>query len=532
MAIYYIDSINGSNSNSGTSADSALQSLDMVAGLKLKAGDSVLLARGSVFTDTLVISKSGDVGNPITIGAYGEGDNPKLSGSMGIHGSKASNIVVKDLTIADTLQTAIYGGSAANWVIDNVSLSNTGTLSGIGSIVFKNSDNITVSNSKFDHVSSDAIFLMGIDGVTLTNNQMTNIRGHTADGIQVNDSSNVVISGNDIDLSTTADSTKGGVMVQNSTNVVVDDNEVLGGSFGIVVNGWNVTITDNILSGQDKYSWSSSIMIGGNMNLYDYTITGNVISNSNFGVSLTGLQADEVTRTDIEIADNIFTDMIKTALKIDKVSSGSFHDNIIVDSVMSFIRNPDQAVSFTVSDNQTLTAEEYAALPTTPPVVAPDQGMPEPTTPDMPAAPEHAGEIGPPPPPPPPPPSPPPPAPSPAPGAHLDKYSVAADGETLTGNILLNDLRTTGEVMSLRTVGSSRIGSEGLDINGLYGMLHIEADGDFSYTLYSNALSSLHNATSALDKFQYKAADGKVIDTSKIIIDLSDYLHAHDDVVV
>lgn len=515
MTTYYIDSVNGSNGNSGTSEGLALQSLDAIAGLKLKAGDSVLLAKGSTFTSTLKILSSGEAGNPITVGAYGDGDAPLLTGPIGIYGSKASHIVVKDIAVANTTQTGIYAGNASNWVIDNVSLSNTGTDTGIGSIVFKNGSNITVSNSKFDHVSSDAIYIVGVDGVTLVNNNVTNARGHTADGIQVNDSKNVTVSGNVIDMATSEDSTKGGILVHNSSAVVVDDNVITGGAFGVSVNGWNVAITDNNISGQDKYAWSSAVLISGAMNLSDYAITGNTIHDSNFGVSLTGLAADDVTRTNISITDNSFTDMIKYALKIDKLSTGSFTGNEVVNSQLSFIRSDEQKAAFSVNDNLSLSTEEAAhhAPVVAPPVIAPVQ--PVETTPVI-IIPEHAS------------PGTPPVITAPVtPGAQIDRYSMSS-GLQISGNIIENDFRADGELMSLRSVASARIGTNGVDVKGVYGMLHVSASGDFTYTLDDGGLALLAQSGTQIEKFQYKAADDKVIDTSKLMIDLTDFLPSTD----
>lgn len=537
MTIYYIDAVNGSNTNSGTSEGSALQSLAAVSDLKLKAGDSVLLARGSVFTDTLTLTKSGAVDNPITIGAYGDGSNPVLSGTMGIHGSKASNIVIHDLTIADTKATAIYAGNSSNWVIDNVSLSNTGTSSGIGSIVFKNSSDITVSNSNFDHVQSDGIYVVGITNFKAINNTITNLTGHTADGIQVNDSNNIILTGNKVDQTTSLDSTKGGIMVNNVTNVVVTDNVVAGGSFGIAANGWNIVIDDNQFSGQNKYTWSASILIGGSMDLSDYIITNNEIVGSRYGVALTGLRADDVTRTNIDISGNSFTDIEKTALKIDMTSTGSFHDNVIVNSEVSMLRWEGQDELFTVVDNIVLTTEEAAALfappATNPPVGDSQDSLPAHDSPPVESAPpiENAGEPA-------TPVIPTPAAPTPsapvtfAPGANIDRFSMDTAGHQVTGNILTNDLNAEGDTLLLRTVGSSRIGAGGVDVNGLYGTLHVDIDGSFVYTLFDNALNTLHGATSLIEKFQYKAADGKVIDTSKLMIDLSDYVEAHDHILM
>lgn len=71
---YYVDSVNGSDSNNGLSPATAKQT---IAGLPtLAAGDSVGLARGSSWNEQLTIS----VAN-IRVGAYGSGAKPVLDAS-------------------------------------------------------------------------------------------------------------------------------------------------------------------------------------------------------------------------------------------------------------------------------------------------------------------------------------------------------------------------------------------------------------------------------------------------------------------
>lgn len=508
MTTYYIDSKAGSNSNNGTSADKPLQSLAAISQLKLKAGDSVLLARGSTFTDTLKLTASGDADKPITIGAYGKGEPPVLSGPMGIHGSKASNIVIHDIAIANTTQTAIYAGNVSNWTIDNIKMSGTGTLSGIGSIVFKSSEGITVKNSSFDKVAGDAVYIQGSSNIAITNNKVTNITGHSADGFQVNDGANLRISGNTVDQTTSADSTKGGIMINNVKNVVVSDNVLKGGGFGIAANGWNVKIADNVISDQTKYSWSSAILIGGEMNLSDYIITGNKIGNANFGVSLTGLSGWDYNRQNISIKDNLFVDMVKTALKIDMASTGSFEGNTVVNSTPTLIRWEGVDKGFNVKSNdvmstaqaEALVAQKLAAEPVK--IAAP---APAPS-----AAPATAPVL--------------------KPGANLDNFSLSTGSATISGNVLSNDIAVNSDAMVLRTVGSSRMTGDAIDVKGLYGTLHIEADGDFTYTL--NKGVHLNASKNMVEKFQYKAADGGDVLVSKLAIDITAHVAAHDHVLL
>ena len=71
---YYISSLNGDNSNRGTSQNAAWETLDKVQELQLQPGDRILLERGSVFANGYLhlYNQKGSEGNPIVIDAYGD----------------------------------------------------------------------------------------------------------------------------------------------------------------------------------------------------------------------------------------------------------------------------------------------------------------------------------------------------------------------------------------------------------------------------------------------------------------------------
>src|SRR5665213_4530553 len=103
MTIYYVDSATGRGTHTGTSTDAALASIAAVNQLKLQPGDEVLFAKDGTYTGQLTLKYSGTVGNPITIGAYGDGSNAPVitGGTAGIAGSKTHDVVVQDITIAN-----------------------------------------------------------------------------------------------------------------------------------------------------------------------------------------------------------------------------------------------------------------------------------------------------------------------------------------------------------------------------------------------------------------------------------------------
>lgn len=78
MAVYYVDPQDGKKENSGLSP---LEPLADGFHVELKPGDSILYKRGSFIRGKLH-NVSGEEGNPIRYGAYGEGENPVFCGSL------------------------------------------------------------------------------------------------------------------------------------------------------------------------------------------------------------------------------------------------------------------------------------------------------------------------------------------------------------------------------------------------------------------------------------------------------------------
>lgn len=82
MAVYYIDNKLGKAENDGLSAEFPKSDYRT---LSINAGDSVLFKRGS-FIRGWLDTTGGEVGAPVTYGAYGEGDAPVFCGSLNVSG--------------------------------------------------------------------------------------------------------------------------------------------------------------------------------------------------------------------------------------------------------------------------------------------------------------------------------------------------------------------------------------------------------------------------------------------------------------
>ncbi len=71
-ATYYIDSVNGSDLNSGTSPEQAFQSAEKISALALSPGTSILFRRGGSYPCELTLTCSGTESDPIVLSAYGD----------------------------------------------------------------------------------------------------------------------------------------------------------------------------------------------------------------------------------------------------------------------------------------------------------------------------------------------------------------------------------------------------------------------------------------------------------------------------
>ena len=81
-ATTYYFSTSGNDANNGTSTATPWQTLSKFNSIITArvAGDVILFKRGDTFYGSITINKAGSSGNPITLGAYGTGANPIITG--------------------------------------------------------------------------------------------------------------------------------------------------------------------------------------------------------------------------------------------------------------------------------------------------------------------------------------------------------------------------------------------------------------------------------------------------------------------
>jgi PKD repeat protein len=81
LSIFYVDATNGNDLNNGLSEVTAWQTIAKVNSSSFSPGDKILLKRGDVWREQLIVPSSGNAGNPIAFGAYGTGADPIINGS-------------------------------------------------------------------------------------------------------------------------------------------------------------------------------------------------------------------------------------------------------------------------------------------------------------------------------------------------------------------------------------------------------------------------------------------------------------------
>jgi PKD repeat protein len=110
---YYVDSVGGSDGNTGTSSGSPWQTLTKVSTITFAAGDQILLKCGSVWNGQQLWPKgSGSSGNPIVINSYSTGAKPLINGQA-------------------AFQEAVKLSNQQYWEINNLEITNWAATAGV-----------------------------------------------------------------------------------------------------------------------------------------------------------------------------------------------------------------------------------------------------------------------------------------------------------------------------------------------------------------------------------------------------------------
>ncbi|WP_169582074.1 MULTISPECIES: choice-of-anchor Q domain-containing protein [Microbacterium] len=143
--VYYVDSANGNDSNSGTSAGSAWRTLARVTTASFSAGDVIAFKRGQTFTGTATIDHSGNSSNFIVVTAYSSGTQPVLTNPGGLNMLKIDGAYVK---------------------VDNLAFTD--------GVVFDNSDGLGITGTKYETSGAVAVTSNGT-GVIVEDSTFTDV---------------------------------------------------------------------------------------------------------------------------------------------------------------------------------------------------------------------------------------------------------------------------------------------------------------------------------------------------------------------
>lgn len=132
---YYVDATGGVDSNAGTSEAAAWKTLAKVNSMTFSQGDRILLRAGQQWVEQLKPKGSGVAGNPITIGAYGEGPRPIIDG-RNVPGGGAGG-------------AAVHLQNVSHWTVTGLEVTNDDGTNNVGSpsALGKNRSGIMVYNN-------------------------------------------------------------------------------------------------------------------------------------------------------------------------------------------------------------------------------------------------------------------------------------------------------------------------------------------------------------------------------------------------
>lgn len=117
---YYVDATGGSDGNTGTSPALAWKTLAKVNTMTFTQGDKILLRAGGLWVEQLKPKGSGVSGNPITIGAYGDGPRPIIDG--------------RNVPYAQAGAAAVLLQSVSYWTVSGLEVTNDTGTNNVGTV--------------------------------------------------------------------------------------------------------------------------------------------------------------------------------------------------------------------------------------------------------------------------------------------------------------------------------------------------------------------------------------------------------------
>lgn len=347
---YYVDSVNGKDSNPGT-LSAPWKTIARANAATLTPGQSVGFKRGGMWRETLAMRQSGTAAAPIVFGAYGTGSQPIITGSDIVSGFVADPTAgVWDAPVA-TAPTAVW--------IDGIALQPpVGSKAGLtsqnkwfwqsGTLYIYSSSNPSSGHTVEAAVRTNAIYVNRVNYITLADME---VRNANKVDIFLNGSTHVIVQNMTIhdapDQAVYVGLGGGGDTIQNCEIYKVALAGTFGTGSGIQLNGQEapaVTIPSII---QNNYIHDLGNTAGGDHAIYD-EVAGDIDRYNHFK-NITGATAMKVDGDGILVYGNVFENIPSGGVWIDAYSNVKIYNNTFynVGTV-----TPYAAVSFSGDGNQ------------------------------------------------------------------------------------------------------------------------------------------------------------------------------------
>lgn len=349
QSIYYVDGINGNNSNNGTSLASAWQTIQKACNSAIP--NSIVQIKGGTYHENIIVNVSGTLNNPITFKNYMNDvvliDGNGTNGITMLSITNKSYLNFENLTIQNLTKPDAQG----------ILVETTGSTSATG-LMFKNititginwTNNQSTIPSSTDNAQgfiaygrNGGITNLILDSLHVYNNILGfseaisfdgNINGFTVKNCTVHDNTNIgiVLAGNyAISSNSSTDQARHGIV---SNNICYNNVSQYATSGGIYVDGGkNIIIEKNICYGNgngieigcEENGTVDSIIVKNNL-IYNNQEAG--ISVGGYTTSTTGQVINSTIRNNTLLKNNYSNDGTGE-LVVSKASNCVFENNII-----------------------------------------------------------------------------------------------------------------------------------------------------------------------------------------------------------
>jgi hypothetical protein len=238
---YYVSNA-GNDNNSGLTTTLSWKTLNKVSTSTFQPGDSILLKRGDVWREYILLKNSGNLANRITISNYGTGSKPKILGSAqpASWTDQGGNIWKSDANFTSNPYNKGNVGDGNVWIINNDLSVSTG--------IYQTSLGALTADNMW-YYGSNSIYLYSTSNPAARYNCVeVNTRGY---GLGLNHNSYITIDGIDIFYGGTC--IYEGYISQGGSGLIVRNCELAysgypdGNSAGILICYNNSIIENNII---------------------------------------------------------------------------------------------------------------------------------------------------------------------------------------------------------------------------------------------------------------------------------------------